>query len=128
MFRFSNKSLFEQPSGTDYVRKPRFDCSKLVSQHVEDLLLLVSDKAFDCFHSLYQNSSRSALHVATAKPLTRTCVVGDKMGCGIRKQAPDHNNQSVLFGGPQCKLEVYFTLNGEEVRIMKQGFQTLRLF
>ena len=26
-FRISNKSLFEQPSGTDYVQKPRFDCS-----------------------------------------------------------------------------------------------------
>ena len=27
MFRISNKSVFEQPSGTDYVRKPRFDCN-----------------------------------------------------------------------------------------------------
>ena len=32
LFRFSNKSLFEQPSETDYVGKPRFNCT--ISKHV----------------------------------------------------------------------------------------------
>ena len=27
MFRISNNSVFEQPSGMDYVHEPRFHCS-----------------------------------------------------------------------------------------------------
>ena len=38
------------------------------------------------------------------------------MGCGIRKLNGVPNMQpGVLFGGPQCSLEVYFTVNGAEV-------------
>ena len=33
LFRISNKSLFEQPSGTDYFRKPRFDCILKTARH-----------------------------------------------------------------------------------------------
>jgi hypothetical protein len=28
-FRFSNKSVFEQPLGTNYVRQPRFHCNHI---------------------------------------------------------------------------------------------------
>lgn len=66
---------------------------------------------------LCANHTKDSLSTS-GKPIGRHCEVGDRIGCGIRK-APGaaQTAADVMFGGPQCKLEVYFTINDVEVNI-----------